>query len=842
MLGCSTGGVAPSAPDTGIPDEARINDSHSLLGLWQGIIDPDVESIDLVRMRDAEMHLNALPFLEPPALVNLTLETLQFNGNIIEADIGLRHPFLGLDEFSGFDVCGIFITSGSVGGFDNGDLLMPGDGDTRLLNPDGFTRWWNPSEFPVNEGTMFSYNDGLLGTPDSVGNFTATLNGYKYFCDDLTDPDGKLSDVSLDGRGLFSAGQKNVRHYTIQMEGGLVFNYAVDACWHFPDGPGPYTAPDDFPPDANRPEAWRIQINETGNTLWNDGDGNGGELSVAINVYDWFNPDMNTVRVESPGNFEMVESAVPTGGGAGFSTYAIDITDATPAEGSIDLFISVESDSVGYGGLFPGKPVTAYFTSSAEVDDEAPVIGDGGVITFGGSGTEYILGFGVDSEGGKYSGGYFFDMANLDPEGNEPRPAQGSGGNMWMNKVSASGEYEWGYTWPTMDGYHCYIWEIVADDNDDIYVVGHFVGTIDFDPGTGVDNHTASSGSGPLDAFLMKFDSDGNYIWGESWGGPENVTAFDIVLDGNGYAYITGYFFGTADIDPTSGVDSHTASSTSGNVTDAYLIKVDTDGNYIWGATWGANATTYGFDCSVDGSGNPCATGTWQGTVYLDPGASTTPLISNGAGDTFIVRFNSSGVWQWGVGFGGDSWDQINNVVSDASGNIYATGGSASSSVDYDPGPGDMTIYGQGSYDGFLSKFDASGNFIWVKMFAEPDHDNTWDIQLDATGNIYMCGHFNGTIDLDPGPGEDLHTTIGNSDSYVVKLTSDGNFIWGTSWGGTGYENSEQVDVSFPGLVHVAGRFDSTVDFDPGAGIEERTSNGGYDTFIEMLLPTTGGW
>ena len=127
-------------------------------------------------------------------------------------------------------------------------------------------------------------------------------------------------------------------------------------------------------------------------------------------------------------------------------------------------------------------------------------------------------------------------------------------------------------------------------------------------------------------------------------------------------------------------------------------------------------------------------------------------------------------------------------------------------------------------------------------MFAEPGHDNTWDIQLDSTGNIYMCGHFNGTMDMDPGAGVNMHTAVGNADAYVVKLTSDGNYIWATSWGGTGYENSEQVDVSYAPLVHVAGRFDSTVDFDPGAGTELRNSNGGYDTFIEMLLPNTGLW
>ena len=61
---------------------------------------------------------------------------------------------------------------------------MAGDGDMRLLNPDGYSRWWNPAEFP-NNGTIFGYNDGLLGAPDSYADYNNTLNGYKYFCDDL---------------------------------------------------------------------------------------------------------------------------------------------------------------------------------------------------------------------------------------------------------------------------------------------------------------------------------------------------------------------------------------------------------------------------------------------------------------------------------------------------------------------------------------------------------------------------------------------------------------------------------------------------------------------------------
>jgi hypothetical protein len=319
------------------------------------------------------MHLNALRFLEPPPNLYLTVEKLKFLGNKIECDVGLRHPFLGLIQYTGFDVCGILISHGSTGGFTDPDLLLPGDGDFRLLNPDGYTRWWNPAEFPVNNGTMFGYIDGLSGTPQSVGKFDATLNAYKYFCDELHNPDDPIGSVSPTGRSPFSAGQKNVRHYSIQIgDAGIVFNYAVDACWKFPTGNPPWHIPDDFPPAANRPEAWNITANVLENTLWNDGTNSGGDLSLKIDVYDWFNPEMNSVCADSPGNFDAVVDITPSGGGVGYSSYSIDINNATPSYAHIDILITAKCELSGYGGLLPGKTQAAYNVITVPVDTEAP--------------------------------------------------------------------------------------------------------------------------------------------------------------------------------------------------------------------------------------------------------------------------------------------------------------------------------------------------------------------------------------------------------------------------------------------------------------------------------------
>ncbi len=369
LAGCSSGN--PATPVTQSERSVESSASHSCWGLWQFTADPEAGTLDVAMLRTGSMHLNALPFLEPPPLVNLTLESLQFNGNLVTAGIGLRHPFLGLDEFTGFDVCGIFITDGSVSGFEDSGIVMAGQGDTRLLNPDGYSRWWNPTEFPHGK-TMFSYMDGLLGTPDAVADFNGTVNGYKYFCEDIENDD-PVTGVDPSGRGVFRAGSKNTRIYELELGAGLVFNYAIDACWQFPTGGKPWAVPDDFGEAANRSEAWNIVVTETSNTLFNDGVDAGGELHLSIDVYDWFNPELNSVKVESPGNFASVISATPSGGGTGYSTYTIDITSAAPqAAGDMDILVSVISEEADFQGFINGTNTTAYFVHTTNVAGEIP--------------------------------------------------------------------------------------------------------------------------------------------------------------------------------------------------------------------------------------------------------------------------------------------------------------------------------------------------------------------------------------------------------------------------------------------------------------------------------------
>jgi len=316
VTGCSHGeGSQPvAAPIEGQDDIPASwgETSHMSWGLWQFIADPAAGTLDAKPLRQGAIHLNALKFLEPPPLAYITFESKpKFSGDIVDVDIGLRHPFLGQTQYSGFDVCGILISNGSLSGFEDGSIIIPWKDDTCLVNADGYSPWWNPVNFPPDPvQPVNGYIDGMLGVPESVGNYNATVCGYKYFADGL-DKDAPLDELDLTMRGSFAAGQQNIRHYKIHIgSSGLVFNYAIDASWKFPSGQPPWEVPDSFPISANRPEAFYITVTETENSLYYVDDTNkGGQLKLEITVYDWQGPStIKSVGIEWPGIFPYEET------------------------------------------------------------------------------------------------------------------------------------------------------------------------------------------------------------------------------------------------------------------------------------------------------------------------------------------------------------------------------------------------------------------------------------------------------------------------------------------------------------------------------------------------------
>ena len=104
----------------------------------------------------------------------------------------------------------------------------------------------------------------------------------------------------------------------------------------------------------------------------------------------------------------------------------------------------------------------------------------------------------------------------------------------------------------------------------------------------------------------------------------------------------------------------------------------------------------------------------------------------------------------------------------------------------------------------------------WVRTFGSTGSDNANDVAIDAAGNRYIIGQFLNTVDFNPGAGDSLVTSAGAADIFIVKLDSDGNFVWVRSFGGTGTDVGTSIAVDASQNVYFTA-YGGTINFGGGA-------------------------
>jgi hypothetical protein len=368
---------------------------------------------------------------------------------------------------------------------------------------------------------------------------------------------------------------------------------------------------------------------------------------------------------------------------------------------------------------------------------------------------------------------------------------------------------------------------ISTDALGNVYTTGYFEGTVDFDPGIGVE---LLSTQGSDDIFVQKLDDSGNLLWVKSFGGNSADQSSSIIVTPSGSIYITGRFRETVDFDPGIGTEYLTAQGED----DVFVLKLDQLGNFVWAKSLGGGSLEQSNSIAVGPFGNLCITGCFQGTVDFDPGTGTEYLSAIGALDVFVQKMDTSGQFVWAKSFGGSFDDQSNSVTIDPLGNILTTGWFWET-VDFNPGIATEELTSQGANDIFVHKFDASGNFMWVKSFGSSSYDKGFSIAVNASGSIYTTGSFRETVDFDPGAGTEILTSHGEDDVFVQKLTPLGDFLWAKSFGGGSTDRSSSVTIDPSGNIITTGWFFGTSDFNSGTGTENLTSLGGNDVFVHKL-------
>ena len=236
------------------------------------------------------------------------------------------------------------------------------------------------------------------------------------------------------------------------------------------------------------------------------------------------------------------------------------------------------------------------------------------------------------------------------------------------------------------------------------------------------------------------------------------------------------------------------------------------------------------------------ARGTAFGAILIAIDLSGNIYVGGYTGhDAFLSKFDSSGNSLWECiwcdsGNPFSAGTAVYGVVTDSLDNIYVTG-VFDATIDFDPGPGVDNRTSNGLGDAFLSKFDSNGNYLWARTWGGVGDDSGGSVATDSSGKVYVAGGFQATVDFDPGSGVDNHTSNGDCDSFLSKFDGSGNFLWARTWGSADDDYAMSVATHSLDAVYLTGKFEDSVDFDPGSGVDSHTSNGITDVFLSKFDP-----
>lgn len=430
------------------------------------------------------------------------------------------------------------------------------------------------------------------------------------------------------------------------------------------------------------------------------------------------------------------------------------------------------------------------------------------------------------------------------------------------------------------------MWDMTVSPMGNVLVAGSF-SIADFDPSIRPEEHLSNGGT---DGYVLNLHPDGALAWVYTVGGIESDSVYGVATDSTGAVFVAGGFQRTVDFDPTDEVDEREASS---GEWDSFIVKLGEDRTYYWthvirgsrvvrriavdpqdnllltgrsghrsmfvsklgpdaSEVWirSVNAGTGivdGGDVAADAQGDVYVTGTYLGTIDFDPGDGTDVHTSTGT-NVFVTKYYQDGSYAWTRTFianytAGHSSGRTNFAL-DELGNVFITG-VFSGTVDFDPTEGvdEHTTLIEGEDYGsnvFITKLHSDGTYGWTRTFGGLGKESGAAVAVDDTGAVFVTGRFRETVDFDPGPGVDVHTSESGENVFVTHLLADGSYGWTRTWGPNGGLTGRFIGLDPFGDLWVAGSFwayPPYVDFNPGCEVDlvGTFDPGGAETFVAKL-------
>ena len=385
-------------------------------------------------------------------------------------------------------------------------------------------------------------------------------------------------------------------------------------------------------------------------------------------------------------------------------------------------------------------------------------------------------------------------------------------------------------------GYDCEI-----DEEENVFSAGSFSGELDFDPSSA--NYLVSS-IGSNDCYIQKQNASGDLLWVKTFGSNNgSAMAHSIDLDSQGNLIIVGTFNNVLDIDPGPNVFLLNG---SGLYTEGFVLKLNSDGDFIWARMIEGQQTASCISVAVDNSDNIVVSGFFNTTANFDPGASNFSLTSNGYNDSFVLKVDSDGNFLWAVSIEGQDQNKSLEVATAQNNTIYLTG-YFYMTADFDPGAGSYPLTAGNNlynHDAYILKLSEDGVFVWAKQIGGGALTGAGgkSLTVDSQENIVIVGGFDGSVDFDPGAGQYIMTATSSliNNGFVLKLNPDGEFIFAKQLDCDYLVELTQVKTDENNQIYISGQHMGIIDFNPDSQIQDTYESIGFRDAFNLKLSDQG--
>ncbi len=444
----------------------------------------------------------------------------------------------------------------------------------------------------------------------------------------------------------------------------------------------------------------------------------------------------------------------------------------------------------------------------------------------GGSGDEsFYTHVAVDPQGNIYltGGTNSLDFPTLNPIPNGQAfhgNAIGGGEDVFVTKMNAN--YQIVYS-TYLGGSDFEDQEAIAvDPQGNAYITG-YTRSSNFPVSNPFPNGGALQGT--RDAFVTKLNASGQLVYSTYLGGSNLDSGKDVTLDPQGNVYVIG----------------STSGGTHGG-SDVFVTKINSNAQVVYSAYLGGTGNDYGEGIRADASQNMFLTGYTESADFptlnfLPNGGDTL----KGRRDIFVTKLDANGQLLYSTYLGGTDDEQYSRIALDPQGNMCLIGDTESTNFPTTPNPFPNGRSLQGHRDAFVTKLNPNGQMVYSAYLGGSGNDSGAEIAVDPLGNMYLTGNTR-------SPNFPVSNSLPNGgalrgprDGFVTKLNANGQLMYSTYLGGSGYDDGEGIAVDSQENAYVSGKTYSSDFYVVNPLSNGNALRGNSDAFVVKIASACSG-